>query len=144
MSSVNGPKRMGTADPSMKPAESLELPWDSAAWRWLSYRPSELEASMTTPLARVVAAFVVAVVVPLPAQAQWLTHPTPNLPRTADGKPNLAAPAPRRADGRPDLSGHWAAQSLTFHVPDEALTPQSLALRREREETYFSERPIFQ
>ena len=99
---------------------------------------------MTTPLTRVVAAFVVAVVVPLPAQAQWLTHPTPNLPRTADGKPNLAAPAPRRADGRPDLSGHWAAQSITFHVPDEALTPQSLALRRAREETYFSERPIFQ
>jgi hypothetical protein len=98
---------------------------------------------MTTPLTRVVAAFVVAAVVPLPAEPQWLTHPTPNLPRTVDGKPNLAAPAPRRADGHPDLSGHWAGQSLTFHVPDEALTPQSLALRRAREETYFSDRPIF-
>src|SRR5579862_3584272 len=38
---------------------------------------------------------------------QWLNHPTAGLPRTADGKPNLAAPAPRTADGKPDLSGLW-------------------------------------
>src|SRR5262249_61642658 len=38
---------------------------------------------------------------------QWLNHPTPSIPRTADGKPNLSAPAPRTADGRPDLSGLW-------------------------------------
>src|SRR5438094_978523 len=41
------------------------------------------------------------------ASAQWLDYPTPGVPRTADGKPNLQAPAPRRADGRPDLSGMW-------------------------------------
>ena len=39
--------------------------------------------------------------------AQWLNYPTPGMPRTADGKPNLFAPAPRTADGRPDLSGLW-------------------------------------
>ena len=39
--------------------------------------------------------------------AQWLEHPTPGVPRTADGKPNLSAPAPRTADGRADLSGMW-------------------------------------
>ena len=39
---------------------------------------------------------------------QWLNYPTPGIPRLADGKPNLAAPAPRLADGRPDLSGVWA------------------------------------
>lgn len=39
--------------------------------------------------------------------AQWLNYPTPNVPRTADGKPNLSAPAPRTADGHPDLSGMW-------------------------------------
>jgi hypothetical protein len=39
--------------------------------------------------------------------AQWLNFPTPGVPRTRDGKPNLAAPAPRAADGRPDLSGVW-------------------------------------
>src|SRR6185436_867532 len=37
--------------------------------------------------------------VALPANAQWLDHRTPNLPRTSDGKPNLAAPPPRAADG---------------------------------------------
>jgi len=79
-----------------------------------------------------------------PASAQWLTHPTPNLPRTADGKPNLAAPAPRGADGHPDLSGHWSGRSAAFKVPDDALTAQSKALLREREETYFRDRPSFQ
>ena len=44
---------------------------------------------------------------PLAAEAQWLRHPTPDIPRTADGKPNLTAPAPRTADGKPDLSGLW-------------------------------------
>jgi hypothetical protein len=39
--------------------------------------------------------------------AQWPSYPSKNVPRTADGKPNLAAPAPRTADGVPDLSGIW-------------------------------------
>jgi hypothetical protein len=42
-----------------------------------------------------------------PATAQWLNYPTPGIPRTPDGKPNLKAPAPRAADGKPDLSGVW-------------------------------------
>src|SRR5437879_1100475 len=42
--------------------------------------------------------------------AQWLRHPTPGIPRTRDGKPNLSAPAPRTADGKPDLSGIWNVQ----------------------------------
>ena len=42
-----------------------------------------------------------------PVAAQWLKHPTPGIPRTADGKPNLTAPAPRTPDGKPDLSGLW-------------------------------------
>ena len=43
----------------------------------------------------------------LPAAAQWLHYPTPGVPKTRDGKPNLTAPAPKTADGRPDLSGIW-------------------------------------
>jgi hypothetical protein len=39
--------------------------------------------------------------------AQWIKLATPGLPRLADGKPNLDAPAPRTADGKPDLSGLW-------------------------------------
>ena len=41
------------------------------------------------------------------AHAQWLKLPTPGMPRLADGKPNLDAPAPRTADGKPDFSGLW-------------------------------------
>jgi hypothetical protein len=31
----------------------------------------------------------------------------PDVPRTADGEPNLEGPVPRTAQGRPDLSGIW-------------------------------------
>ena len=41
------------------------------------------------------------------AEGQWLTNQTPGIPRTADGKIDLTAPAPRWADGKPDLSGVW-------------------------------------
>jgi hypothetical protein len=44
------------------------------------------------------------------APAQWLNYPTPGMPRTRDGKPNLAAPPPRAVDGKPDLSGVWHVQ----------------------------------
>lgn len=46
------------------------------------------------------------VLVTVGGDAQWLNHPTPGIPRRADGKPNLNAPAPR-TNGRPDLSGVW-------------------------------------
>jgi hypothetical protein len=42
-----------------------------------------------------------------PASAQWLGYPTPGVPMTKEGKPDLEAPAPRTADGKPDLSGMW-------------------------------------
>ncbi len=41
------------------------------------------------------------------ASAQWLHYPTPGIPRTSDGKPNLSTAAPRTPDGKPDLSGIW-------------------------------------
>jgi hypothetical protein len=44
------------------------------------------------------------------ADAQWLNHPSPAIPRLPDGKPNLSAPAPKAPDGKPDLSGIWAAE----------------------------------
>src|SRR5580704_19779684 len=43
------------------------------------------------------------------APAQWLNNPTPNAPRTADGKVNMTGPVPR-INGKPDLSGIWQAE----------------------------------
>jgi len=57
------------------------------------------------PAAAAITAFVFLLSSETPAQ--WLNYPTPGTPRTADGKPNLAAPTPRAADGKPDLSGIW-------------------------------------
>jgi hypothetical protein len=53
--------------------------------------------------------FAVIMMAALPAAlfAQWPSYPTPGVPRTPDGKPNLSAPAPKTADGKPDLSGIW-------------------------------------
>jgi len=44
---------------------------------------------------------------PLSGSGQWLSHPTGNIPRTADGRPDLSAPAPKAPDGKPDISGLW-------------------------------------
>lgn len=71
-----------------------------------------------------IAAFVL---VPFQLGAQWLDLPTPGIPRTADGKPDLKAPLPRTANGRPDLSGLWLPDgnmysgNLIQDVKDEAI-----------------------
>lgn len=59
-------------------------------------------------------------IVPALAHAQWPARQTPGLPRTADGKPDLKAPAPRSSDGRPDLSGLWTPE------PDPTGTPEGV------------------
>jgi len=51
--------------------------------------------------------FLLTVTLSPPLIAQWPAHPTPRLPRAADGRPDMMAPAPRTADGKPDLSGIW-------------------------------------
>jgi hypothetical protein len=45
--------------------------------------------------------------------AQWPLHPKAGVPKLADGKVNLTAPAPRTPDGRPDLSGIWMRTTRT-------------------------------
>src|ERR1700735_5827930 len=49
--------------------------------------------------------------------AQWLNLKTPGIPRTADEKPDLTAPAPRTPDGKPDLSGLWRGGMNAGGVP---------------------------
>ena len=46
----------------------------------------------------------IASALPPPTFAQGENVETPTSHRTADGKPNLAAPTPRAPDGKPDLS----------------------------------------
>jgi hypothetical protein len=42
-----------------------------------------------------------------PGFSQWASLKDSAVPRNADGKPNLTAPAPRTPDGKPDFSGIW-------------------------------------
>jgi hypothetical protein len=51
---------------------------------------------------------------PISLGAQWLDFRTPGIPRTADGKPNLTAPAPKTPDGKPDLSGLWQPEANPY------------------------------
>src|SRR5262245_2289998 len=87
------------------------------------------------PVAMAISAFVLTV----PLSAQWLTEPTPGIPRTADGKPNRAAPAPRTADGKPDLSGLWTRGSRT-NSAYKPVDPASVdAVVRTRNENFGKE-----
>jgi hypothetical protein len=53
-----------------------------------------------------------------PMSAQWIDYPTAGVPRTPDGKPDLAAACPRTTDGKPDLSGLWVMETKRQGNPD--------------------------
>ena len=82
-----------------------------------------------------------------PAPAQWLKLPLPGTPRTADGKPNLTAPAPRTREGKPDLSGIWQADSgrylenLAGDGVEVAMYPWAAAVYRHRLDTLGFDKP---
>ena len=73
--------------------------------------------------------------------AQWVNSPTPGVPRNADGKVNMTAPAPRLANGKPDLSGIWMTAEPNrgngrgtqppANVPDEPGNQQNITASRQ-------------
>jgi hypothetical protein len=91
----------------------------------------------------IVNAFLIAVVtvgLSAPPAGQWLRQPTPGIPRTPDGKPNLSAAAPRTLDGKPDLSGLWNkispkySHNIVADLKPEEIQPWAQALVAERKE----------
>jgi hypothetical protein len=85
---------------------------------------------------------------PVSLSAQWLNFKTPGIPRTADGKPNLTAPAPRTVDGHPDLSGLWQASPNMYFldviqkIDDESIfKPAAEAIFQKRAADYSRDFP---
>lgn len=88
-----------------------------------------------------------------PVFAQWSNLKTPGIPRQADGKPNLSAPAPRTADGKPDLSGIWQMggrgpgrefgydYDVTQNDPS-LITPWARGVRQQRLQDFRKESPL--
>jgi hypothetical protein len=79
-----------------------------------------------------------------PASAQWLDRPWSGIPRTADGKPNLTAPAPRGADGKPDLTGIWSGPNPEALLDPANEKPWVNDLVRQRQREYHKGRPSYQ
>jgi hypothetical protein len=66
----------------------------------------------------VMLATVAAIALPAVVFGQWLKYPTEGVPRTRDGRPDLAAPAPRLPDGKPDFSGIWQSARKLACTPE--------------------------
>jgi len=84
--------------------------------------------------------------VSFPLSAQWLNYKTPGVPRTADGKPDLNAPAPRTQDGKPDFSGVWEhlnSRTTAYYLDglDLPWRPDALALFKQNTENNQKDNP---
>jgi len=92
------------------------------------------------------------IAVVMASRAQWLSYPTAGLPRTADGKPNLAAPTPKTADGKPDLSGIWLPRdnkrfmnlAADLKPEDVPAQPWAKALSDKRQDAIHKDDPLAQ
>jgi hypothetical protein len=112
--------------------------------------------------------FVLLALYSIGAHAQWLNFPTPGIPRSRQGKPNLTAPTPR-AGGKPDLSGLWQTDGpppavaarlfpngngsdeipsqyfiniLFDFAPDEPLVPAAAAALKQRAQNFAAISPL--
>ena len=102
---------------------------------------------VSKPLALFVLRMAVWGLASVAGQAQWIHEPTRGIPRTADGQPQLAAPAPRAADGKPDLSGIWsllpAGGGISELKPSE-IKPWAAELQKQRLEDLGKDSPGLQ
>ena len=90
-------------------------------------------------------ATIILLTVTTPLAAQWLTLTTPDIPRMADGNPDLSAPAPRSADGHPDMTGLWVPVEVSGDLLDPTKVHEwARALMTEREGSFFEGDPRFQ
>ena len=85
--------------------------------------------------------FLILCAMSIPVLAQWPDRPTPGVPRKADGKADLAAPAPRAADGKPDLSGIWKVSrsyllNAAGDIKAEDMQPWARALYQQSFDNY--------
>jgi hypothetical protein len=80
----------------------------------------------------------------VPAEAQWLDHSWPGIPRTAEGKPDLTAPAPRGTGGKPDLTGVWNGPNPEPRLDPANAQPWVNDLVRQRQQDYQKGRPSYQ
>ena len=72
---------------------------------------------MSSPVRACVAAtFALVAACALPMSAQWEPWPMKNVPRLANGKVDMNAPARRTADGKIDLSGFWMPTNPVKHL----------------------------
>ena len=78
-----------------------------------------------------------------PLSAQWLQQRTAGIPRTSDGKPNLAAQAPRTPDGRSDLTGLWVVPAPIIEFEPGEVQPWAQALIRARAEDFYKDSPAY-
>ena len=83
------------------------------------------------------------------ATAQWLSIELAGTPRTADGQPDLDAPAPVLEDGTPDHSGIWRLDrshhnsnaNLLAEGVDAPMLPWALEVYERRVVTHGYDRP---
>jgi hypothetical protein len=93
---------------------------------------------------RLFLAAAILLAVTVPAGAQWIDRKTPGIPRQADGKPNLTAPAPRGPDGKPDLNGVWNGPAPQARPEPADLQPSVMDLARKHQQDYYKARPAYQ
>src|SRR5580692_5237658 len=88
---------------------TIHLPRRKAQMRKAKTRKAQMRKAKTRKTNSVGVAMAILCAMSALAPAQWLDYPSKGIPRKADGKADLSAPAPRLPNGKPDLSGLWVA-----------------------------------